>query len=95
MPPPEMQSPEEIAVSGGASSVDSIAALKGATGKVVKLFRHAGYGFIISQHGEVYFDYHSIVGARFDQLRVGSSVRFVMAEPEGLHGPEASTVEPV
>lgn len=63
-------------------------------GKVVRLF--ADYGFAQSADGqEVYFHGNSVVGGAFDKLEVGSEVRLVIAEAEGVEGPQASTVTPI
>lgn len=67
-----------------------------AHGKVRKLFRDEGYGFIEMPDGsEVYFHENSVVGGVFSTLDVGHEVRLVLAEGEGEKGPQASTVMPV
>jgi ribosomal subunit interface protein len=51
-----------------------------------------GYGFIRDETGrELYFDRKSVLHNRFDQLKVGTEVRF--SEEMGDEGPQASTVE--
>lgn len=63
-------------------------------GRVVRLFPYQGYGFIDTPDGrEVYFHRNAVLGGSFDELQVGSEVRF--AEEEGIEGPQASTVRPV
>jgi cold shock CspA family protein len=60
-------------------------------GRVAKLFPDRGYGFIESAEGvEVYFHRNSVLHRGFDELAVGTEVRFV--EEEGEQGPQASTV---
>ncbi|MCC6468978.1 MAG: HPF/RaiA family ribosome-associated protein [Alphaproteobacteria bacterium] len=64
-------------------------------GKILRLFPGEGYGFVETPDGEVYFHRNSIVGARFDDLKVGGEVRLVVAEGESAKGPQASTVTPI
>jgi cold shock CspA family protein/ribosome-associated translation inhibitor RaiA len=60
-------------------------------GKVAKLFPHEGYGFIETTDGrEIYFHGHSVLDPGFDELHLGTEVRFV--EEQGEKGPQASTV---
>lgn len=60
-------------------------------GRVVRLFRDEGYGFIESADGrEVYFHRNAVLNGGFDRLEPGVEVRF--AEAEGEKGPQASTV---
>ena len=50
------------------------------------------YGFLETHDGrEIYFHEHSVLHGRFDDLEIGSEVRF--AEEEGEKGPQASTVQ--
>ncbi|OPY83582.1 MAG: Cold shock protein 2 [Syntrophorhabdus sp. PtaU1.Bin153] len=61
-------------------------------GRVVKLFRDGGYGFIETPDGhETYFHENSVLNDAFKRLKVGMEVRYV--EEEGEKGPQASTVE--
>ena len=63
-------------------------------GNVTKLF--PDYGFIQSADGqEIYFHANSVVDGRFEKLEEGAQVRFVAAEKESEHGPQATTVQPV
>jgi cold shock CspA family protein len=63
-------------------------------GRVVKLFREAGYGFLESTDGrEVYFHRNSVAAPGFDQLDLGAPVRF--AVEEGEKGPQATAVEAI
>jgi cold shock CspA family protein/ribosome-associated translation inhibitor RaiA len=49
------------------------------------------YGFLETHDGrEIYFHEHSVLHGRFDDLQLGTEVRF--AEEEGEKGPQASTV---
>lgn len=59
-------------------------------GKVVELFPE-GYGFIEGPDGkQVYFHRNSVINSQFDQIGLGSEVRF--SEETGEEGPQASTV---
>lgn len=59
---------------------------------VAQLFRDEGYGFISDVDGrEIYFHKNSVVNGDFDQLEVGTQVRYV--EEQGEEGPQASSVE--
>ena len=54
------------------------------------------YGFIEGADGlEVYLHMNSVVEASFEDLDVGSQVRFVFAEGESEHGPQATTVQSI
>jgi ribosomal subunit interface protein len=67
-----------------------------AHGRVHMIDLGADFGFISSVDGqEIYFHRNSVVNGGFDQLEVGSEVRFVIAEGEGVEGSQASTVQPV
>ncbi len=60
-------------------------------GRVAKLMKEEGYGFIDSFDGtEVYFHRNSVLHDAFDSLEVGHEVRF--AEEMGEEGPQASSV---
>lgn len=62
-----------------------------AIGRVSQIFPLADYGFLITPDGrEIYFHRNSVVDGSFDQMDVGTEVRF--AEEEGDKGPQASTV---
>lgn len=62
-------------------------------GRIVKLFRRSGYGFVETPDGiDVYFHANSVVGNRFMDLAIGDEVRIVIAQGEGEKGPQASTV---
>lgn len=59
--------------------------------KVIRLFPGEGYGFLETDDGhEIYFHQNSLLNGEFEQLKVGSEVRFV--EEAGEKGPQASTV---
>jgi cold shock CspA family protein len=65
-------------------------------GRVVRIDRKHGYGFIERQDGlEVYFHKHSVTCAGFAGLQVNDEVRLSVAETEGEKGPQASTVTPI
>lgn len=54
----------------------------------------AGYGRINTPQGrEIYFHRNSLVGAKFDHLKVGDEVRF--NEEPGDRGPQATSVQPI
>lgn len=62
-------------------------------GKVSKLFRDDGYGFIETSDGtDVYFHENAVAEGAFGTLHVGDEVRLVVAPGEGERGPQASTV---
>jgi cold shock CspA family protein len=61
------------------------------SGRVTKLFRPEGYGFLETLDGrEIYFHGNSVLAPGFDRLEIGTEVRF--AEEQGAEGPQASTV---
>jgi cold shock CspA family protein len=60
-------------------------------GRIVRLFKDDGYGFIESpEAGEIYFHANSLVKGHFDRLKIGDKVRY--EEEMGEKGPQASTV---
>ena len=60
-------------------------------GHVSKLLPQEGYGFLTTAQGdEIYFHRNSVLAPGFDQLKLGSEVRFV--QEIGERGPQASTV---
>ncbi len=62
-------------------------------GRVIKLFRDQGYGFIELTDGqEIYFHRNAVVNGDFDKLEIGTRVRVHVAENESPFGPQASTV---
>lgn len=64
-----------------------------AHGRVVRLFKDAGYGFIESADGvEIYMHRNSVLDGAFDALEVGDEVRYVVHAGEGAEGDQASTV---
>ena len=61
-------------------------------GHVSEIDRERQFGRIESDDGRlIYFHRNSVLGLRFDELAVGSAVRFV--EESGDLGPQASTVQ--
>jgi cold shock CspA family protein len=61
------------------------------TGRVVRLFPEEGYGFLEGFGGrEIYFHRNSVLDG-FEELTVGTEVRY--EEEEGEKGPQASTVK--
>jgi cold shock CspA family protein len=63
-------------------------------GRIVRLIREAGYGFLDTPDGrEIYFHKNSVRNGGFEHLEVGAEVAF--AEEEGDKGPQASTVRTV
>ncbi len=66
-------------------------------GRVVRLLTDANgvnYGFLHSRDGrEIYFHENALVDLDYDDLEVGTEVRF--AESRGDEGPQASTVAPL
>lgn len=60
-------------------------------GKVLSLFPEKDYGIIASADGrEIYFHRNSVLNGAFNELAIGSEVRF--EEVRGDEGPQASTV---
>ncbi|MDX1566250.1 MAG: HPF/RaiA family ribosome-associated protein [Longimicrobiales bacterium] len=60
-------------------------------GRVLRLFPGEDYGFIGSEDDrEIYFHRNSVVNGDFEDLEVGTIVRF--AEERGEKGPQASSV---
>jgi cold shock CspA family protein len=65
-----------------------------ASGRVTQIFPTADYGFLVTPEGrEVYFHRHSVLEEAFDQLDIGSEVRF--SEEAGDRGPQASSLRMV
>lgn len=59
--------------------------------KIKQLFPDEDYGFLETSDGrDIYFHANSIIGERFEHLKIGDSVTFV--EEDGEKGPQASTV---
>jgi ribosomal subunit interface protein len=62
-------------------------------GRIVRLFKEQGYGFIQASGGvEIYMHRNAVTNSTFDALAVGDEVRYVVHEGEGEKGPQASTV---
>jgi ribosomal subunit interface protein len=60
-------------------------------GRVSAIFPEKGYGFLSTRDGrEIYFHRNSVVGDKFDGLKVGTEVCFV--EEQGDKGPQTSTL---
>jgi len=65
-------------------------------GRISQVFHTKDHGFIRATGGEdVYFHRNAVVGAEFDDLAVGTEVRYAVAEGESAQGPQATTVTPV
>jgi len=65
-------------------------------GRIARLFKKRGYGFIQSSDGqEIYMHRNAVVGGEFDALTKGEEVRYVVHESQGEQGPQASTVIPI
>ena len=62
----------------------------------IPLLKSKDYGFAETSDGqEVYFLKNGATGDGFDKLEVGSEVRLVIAENQGVEGGQASTVTPI
>lgn len=62
-------------------------------GRVVRKFSDERYGFVEDVAGtEVYFHANAVVDGRFEDLEIGTEVRFALHPGEGEKGPQASTV---
>lgn len=65
-------------------------------GRIARLFKAEGYGFIRSSEGdEIYMHRNAVTGDGFDALSEGDEVRYAVHEAEGEKGSQASTVVPV
>jgi cold shock CspA family protein/ribosome-associated translation inhibitor RaiA len=65
------------------------------SGRVAKLIAEEGYGFIETPDGmDVYFHENAVPNGGFAKLRTNQEVRFILAEGEGVKGPQASLVKP-
>lgn len=65
-------------------------------GRVLSLNGLQGYGMASLPDGqEVYFHRNAVLNDAFERLEVGDELRLVIAEGEGVKGPQASTVVPV
>jgi cold shock CspA family protein len=65
-------------------------------GRITKLFRDDGYGFVQLPDGlDVYFHENAVTSAALSALQVGDEVRVIIAEGEGERGPQASSVTPI
>ena len=64
-----------------------------AKGKIRRLMRDRGYGFITSQDGkDLFFHQTDVRGLRFESLKEDQSVEFEVET--GLRGPRAVNVRP-
>jgi ribosomal subunit interface protein len=62
--------------------------------RVTKLYLAEDYGFLEGHDElEVYFHRNAVLHEAFDDLRIGSLVRYALAEGEGEAGPQASAVD--
>ncbi len=62
-----------------------------AEGRVCRIFPYEGFGFITTNGDrEIFFDANAVVDATFENLAIGSRVRF--CEEPGEKGPQATTV---
>ena len=60
---------------------------------VVRLYPDQNYGFIeVDNSPELYFTRNAVVGADYDELKVGMMVQVTPATSEGPMGPQASSV---
>lgn len=65
-------------------------------GRITKLFRDDGYGFVQLPDGlDVYFHENAVTSGSLAALQVGDEVRVVTAEGEGEQGPKASSITPI
>jgi len=62
-------------------------------GMIVRLYPDQNYGFVqIENSPELYFTRNAVVGASYDELKVGMMVQITPAIDEGPMGPQASSV---
>ncbi len=64
-----------------------------AEGRIKKLVRDRGFGFIESDRGELFFHRSALEGASFEDLQEGQAVEFT--EGSGPKGPRAENVRVV
>lgn len=65
-------------------------------GKVARLFRDEGYGFIATTDGrEIYFHRNSVIDEGFFGLDVGSPVQLSVIDGESAEGTQATTVRAI
>jgi cold shock CspA family protein/ribosome-associated translation inhibitor RaiA len=65
-------------------------------GRIARLFKGKGYGFIRSSAGEeIYLHRNALAAGSFEALEEGDEVRYALHEGEGRDGPQASTVVPL
>lgn len=65
-------------------------------GRVARLHAEEGYGFIETSEGlDIYFHENAVADDDWKKLDLGAEVRFVIAEGEGIDGPQASTVHAI
>lgn len=65
-----------------------------ALARVIRLFKDQDYGFIETPDQiDLYFHRAVVRDDRFDELEVGSEVRYDKADEEGAVGPQASSVQ--
>ncbi len=62
-------------------------------GTIKKLVTAKGFGFIEGDRGDVFFHCSSVQDTRFEELSVGQTVEYEMAQ--GPKGPRAENVRPV
>lgn len=63
-------------------------------GTISVIYPAADHGWINTPQGrEIYFHRNSLVGAKFEHLKVGDEVRF--SEEPGDRGPQATSVQPI
>ena len=61
-----------------------------AEGRIKKLIREKGFGFIEGEGRELFFHRTAVEGANFDELEEGQSVEYT--EGQGPKGPRAENV---
>jgi ribosomal subunit interface protein len=65
-------------------------------GRVTRIYHDDGYGFVERSDGiDIYFHENAVVEGTFEALEPGDEVRVVLAEGEGVDGPQASSVVPI
>lgn len=64
-------------------------------GRVVRLFKDEGFGFVETSEGEIYFSHDNVADDAFDRLEVGDQVRLVAMDRSSEDGRQAATLYPV
>ncbi len=62
-------------------------------GTIATLKQDRGFGFISQDKGDIFFHCSAVVGATFEDLKIGQVVTYEVEQ--GKRGPQAVSVKPV